>query len=178
VEKDLILVGKIVKPHSIRGDVTVEIYCDDPDVFVEGKRLVISGNGVERDVFISGINGNKKGRLILHFQGVDTRNDAENLRNCSLFVYRDELSKTGESEYYFCDLLGCRVESEDGEFFGRVSVIFEGNDYPILRIVEEDKKKEIELPFISKFIKEVYPEKKIVVDGEIYRQLLLINYPE
>ncbi len=177
MERDLILVGKIIKPHSIRGGVTVETYCDDPGVFKKGKRLIGLKGKDRRDFLISSV-GKKRGRVILNFKEVEDRNDAEKLRNFSLFVYRNELSNTEEGEYYFCDLLDCEVKDEENRVFGKVVAIFENNNYPILRIRENKENREIELPFVSKFIKSVNPNKYIVVDGDLIYQLMEINYPE
>ena len=127
-EHDKILVGKIVAPQGIRGDVRVQTYSENPEdfqkfrVFVvipgersEGKESKFSENAFK---FIRAVPNSNV--IIAHIAGVDDRNTAESLRGTKLFISRDSLPPVKDGEYYQTDLIDF-VVMRDGEQIGTVA---------------------------------------------------------
>lgn len=107
-----VLVGRVGKAHGVRGEVTVEVRTDDPEVrFAPGSRLFTSEDGdaalvVERSHWHSG-------RLLVAFAGVADRTAAEQLRG--ILLYRAAEDRVPESDaWYDHDLVGCAVRTERG----------------------------------------------------------------
>lgn len=112
-----ILVGKIVAPQGIRGEVRVQTFTASPDDF---KNLVVFGNGISADSFrfVRALHGTNV--IIARITGINDRNVAETLRGTELFVERDTLPDAKPGEYYQADLIGMRVV-RDGIELGRVA---------------------------------------------------------
>ena len=112
-----ILVGKIVAPQGIRGDVRVQTYSEKPSDFQNFK--VQSSKFKETDFrFIRAVPNSTV--IIAHINGFDDRNAAENLRGVELFVERSTLPETNDGEYYQSDLIGFSV-IRDGKKIGTVA---------------------------------------------------------
>lgn len=114
---DKILVGKIVAPQGIRGDVRIQTYSESPADFKDFK--VQSSKFKENDFkFIRVIPNSTV--IIAHITGVDDRNTAETLRGTELYIERSALPVLNKNEYYQADLIGFSVV-RDGKKIGTVA---------------------------------------------------------
>lgn len=114
-----ILVGKIVAPQGIRGEVRVQTYSDTPSDFK--KFNVISDRFTSKDFRFVRVIPNST-IIIAKVNGFDDRNAAETLRGTELFIGREDLPKLNEQEYYQTDLIGMTV-NQRGNIIGRVACI-------------------------------------------------------
>lgn len=101
-----ILVGKIVAPQGIRGDVRIQTYSEKPTDFQKFK--VQSTKFREEDFHFIRIVPNST-VIIAHINGFDDRNAAETLRGVEIYIDRDTLPATRDGEYYQADLIGFSV---------------------------------------------------------------------
>jgi 16S rRNA processing protein RimM len=113
-----VTVGRIGKPHGIRGEVTIEVRTDEPEIrFAPGTTLKRESGS---DLIVSDFHWHS-GRVLLKFLGVDSRSAAEELRNSILTVERAESEVPQDSnEYYDSNLIGCQVQNLAGESIGHV----------------------------------------------------------
>ena len=104
--KNKILVGKIVAPQGIRGDIRVQTYSENPRDFqnfnVQSVKFIESDFRVIRIIPNSTI-------IIAHITGFDDRNAAETLRGTDLYIDRGTLPELSSDEYYQTDLIGFTV---------------------------------------------------------------------
>ncbi len=114
-----ILVGKIVAPQGIRGEVRIQTYSDTPSDFK--KFNVISDRFTSKDFRFVRVIPNST-IIIAKVNGFDDRNAAETLRGTELFIGREDLPKLDEQEYYQTDLIGMTV-NQRGNIIGRVACI-------------------------------------------------------
>ena len=111
-----ILVGKIVAPQGIRGEVRIQTYSDAPMDFKKFK--IISDKFKAEDFkFVRTVPNSTV--IIAKVAGYDDRNAAETLRGTELFIGREDLPGLGEQEYYQTDLIGLTV-NQRGNIIGRV----------------------------------------------------------
>ena len=103
---DKILVGKIVAPQGVRGDVRIQTYSDSPMDFQKFK-VQSSKFKEEGFKFIRAVPNSTV--IIAHINGFDDRNAAETLRGTELFISRDSLPELQQNEYYQTDLIGFDV---------------------------------------------------------------------
>jgi 16S rRNA processing protein RimM len=104
----MIEIARVLSPHGIHGDMKVRLYSDNFDEFCRrGFAYLQSTEGQRRVSYMALRVGPPF--VYVHFDGVDTRDDAERLRNTPLFVSRSELEAPGEGEYYITDILGLSV---------------------------------------------------------------------
>lgn len=119
LNNDKILVGKIVAPQGVRGEVRVQTYSANPQDFQ--KFNVHSTKFNEGDFkFVRAVPNSSV--IIAKIRGFDDRNAAETLRGTELFIGRDDLPKLNENEYYQTDLIGLSV-NQRGNIIGRVACI-------------------------------------------------------
>lgn len=113
-----ILVGKIVAPQGIRGDVRVQTFTATPNDF---RTLPVFGDKIAAGdlKFIRLLNPTSS-VIVAHIRGIDDRNAAETLRGTELFIDRDALPPPADGEYYQADLIGFSV-IRDGKKIGTLA---------------------------------------------------------
>ena len=105
-----ILVGKIVAPQGIRGEVRVQSFAEKPSDF-KNFHIISDKFNDESFRFIRVVpNANV---IIAQIDGVNDRNTAETLRGTELFIERDSLPQPQDGEYYQSDLIGFTVVCDD-----------------------------------------------------------------
>lgn len=145
-------VGHIIGVHGLRGELKVELYTDFPERFAPGARLFL-GTDLE-DVAILQVRPHK-GNLLLTIEGIDDRTAAEALRGLWLFVEEADAAELEEGEFWIHDIIGLRVETEDGNVLGEVTDILPtgANDVYIVRPAQGvNRGQEILLPAIADVI--------------------------
>lgn len=103
---DKILVGKIVAPQGIRGEVRVQTYSEKPMDF---QKFKIQSTKFESEDFKFVRTIPNSTVVIAKINGIDDRNMAETLRGTELFIGRDDLPDLMDNEYYQSDLIGFDV---------------------------------------------------------------------
>lgn len=112
-----ILVGKIVAPQGIRGELRIQTFTEKPSDF---QTLAVFGDKIPDGAlhFVRAVPNTNV--IIARIDGIIDRNVAETLRGTELFVDRDSLPAVKDGEYYQADLIGMRVV-RDGTELGRVA---------------------------------------------------------
>jgi 16S rRNA processing protein RimM len=144
---DLVLVGRVGKPHGLDGAFVVEQASEDPERFAVGSRLLAGGE--EAEIVESKRAG---GRPVICL-------DRRVARGAELHVARTALPEPEEGTYYVFDLLGLMVEEEEGERLGRVVEVAPG---PANDVLELDTG--LALPLVDACVRQVdLDEGRIVV---------------
>ncbi len=112
-----ILVGKIVAPQGIRGEVRVQTFTEKPSDF---QNLAVLGNNIAPGAFHFVRVVPNSNVIIARLDNITDRNAAEMLRGIELFINRDDLPATKSGEYYQADLIGMTVV-RDGVKIGSVA---------------------------------------------------------
>jgi len=152
--RDLVLVGRVVKPQGRHGEVVVLPLSDRPDRFPGLRRAFVeaSGGGV-RELKVARCWPHK-GRFVLQIEGVASIDEAEALRGKELRIAEEELATLPQGSFYHHQLAGLRVEDEAGAAIGLVEDVWEtGQDSRVL--VVRGPEGETLIPFVSAFVKEV-----------------------
>ena len=110
-------VGVITATHGLKGEVKVFPTTDDPNRFRRLKEVILNTGREERVLEIEGVKFFKQ-MVILKFKGLDDIGDVEKLRRGTLSVTRENAVKLKRNEYFIADLIGMRVENEDGSELG------------------------------------------------------------
>ncbi len=123
-ERD-ILIGKVIGPFGIRGEVKILVLTDFPERFEKGREIVLNLDNKRRKAKIENSRPHA-GVILVKLEGVDTRNDAELLRNAEIVIDRSELAELEEGRFYVFDIIGLKVVTEDGRELGKVNEILQG----------------------------------------------------
>ncbi len=142
-----ICLGRILGAHGVRGIVRIASYTTEP--------AALASYGALHDSrarrFRLAVTGRAKGALLARIEGVADRDAAEALAGTALYVDRETLPPTGEEEYYHADLIGLRVETEDGAPCGRVSAVHDHGAGDIVE-VERPSAPSVLLPFTREHV--------------------------
>ena len=151
-------IGTIVNTHGIRGEVKIRSCSDFDEIrYRKGNAVYIRQNGELRELKVRSFRRHK-GFSLVAFEGMDSINDVEQFKELDVFVDADERKPLPEGEYYFSDLEGLDVFSEDGNRIGRcISVEPTLGAQNNLRIRTEEKK-EFLVPFVPAFVVSVSKE--------------------
>lgn len=145
-------VARIGKPHGIRGEVTVQVLTDAPsDRFVPGTEFVVEPASAG-PLTVESARWNKD-ILLLAFEGIETRNQAETLRGAKLFIETEELDEDDDEGWYEHELVG--LEARVGsQVVGKIAAL---HTMPVqdLLVVEAPDGKEILIPFVEQIVPEV-----------------------
>ena len=149
-EPRYLVVGRIVAPWGVRGEVKVAIETDFPERFKRLKRVYL---GEKATPFVLEGSRLHKGHALLKLGGCDDRNAAEKLRGQLVQIPLEEAMPLGEDEYYVYQIVGLDVWSTEGEHLGRVGeVLFTGaNDVYVV----QGEKGEILIPAVEDVVLEV-----------------------
>ena len=153
MEKDLLPIGRVVKPHGVKGKIKVNYFGEDLNHFP-----------LYREVFIKDHVGRLQAydilevvpqppRLILRLKGIERIEEVEPLVGGEIFIEKRSLPDLKEGEHYWFEILGMVVETEKGKRIGRVKEIFPtgANDVYVV----EGKRGEIFLPATEEVIQSI-----------------------
>lgn len=155
VREDLpetVAVGRVLRPHGVRGEVVVEVLSDVPARFRKGSRLTGVREGVGKlPLTVAAARVHKTGAVV-RFEGYEDRDRAGELRGLDLEVPRAEVPKARRGTYYQFELLGCLCRDR-GEELGRVVEVIE--DGGGVMLIVEGEGRRIPVPFVKELLKKV-----------------------
>jgi 16S rRNA processing protein RimM len=160
---DMALVGRIARPHGLRGQVIVNLETDFPEErFQPGAELFIERAGRAEPLTLTSVRFHRE-RPIVGLSGVETMDDAEALAGRELRVPVERLAALPSGTYYRHDLIGCRVETTIGAAIGVVTDV-EGT-MAGSRLVVDHGGNEVLIPLALEICPEIDPAgKRIVID--------------
>lgn len=163
---ELLLAGKIVGPHGIKGEVKVQTYVDETLHFRPGKQVLMElPGGGERALTVSRAQAYKN-IVRVGFESVSNRDDAEALTGGRLFLQRADLPAPESDAWYWCDLIGLDVYDTDENYVGRVASMIETGSNDVF--VVENKGSEVLIPAIS----------SVVIDIDLESSRMRVQLPE
>jgi len=160
----MVTIGRIVRPHGIRGEVVVLSETDfGEDRFGPGQSMYTLRDGTVVTMHVRS-GREHDGRWLVGFEGVETRNDAEELRGIELRIASESIKPLGEGAFYVHDLLGCRIETAAGDLVGPVTRVDLGFGIPMLVTADADGG-EVLIPLAASICREVdIAGRRIVID--------------
>lgn len=147
-----LVVGRIGRPHGIRGEVTVDVRTDDPDRrFAAGTRIA-TDPAAAGPLTIERVR-HHSGRLLLRFAGIGDRDAADALRGTWLVVDPDDIPpSTGPDDFHDQELIGLTVVTAGGADVGEVAgILHHGQDLLVVRGPGGEKL----VPFVAALVPEV-----------------------
>jgi 16S rRNA processing protein RimM len=171
---EMVLVGRVARPHGIRGDVVVNPETDFADErFAVGASLWISVAGVVTEVTVARATVGSR-RPIVGFEGASDISDAERLAGAELRVPEGALAKLEPGAYYVHQLVGCRVETIAGEPVGEVVRVEGGTGASVLAVAGPSG--EVLIPLAVSVCPTIDVERRLVV-VDAPEGLLEVNEP-
>ncbi|MBR4377601.1 MAG: 16S rRNA processing protein RimM [Bacilli bacterium] len=157
-------VGQVVRTIGLKGEVKVYPSTHFRDTrFKKGCHVfLLNDNGeIERKLTIKlhRTNGDCDNLI---FEEITSIEEAEKINKKYLFVEKNT-EILGKNEYFFSDLVGMKVDFDNGKEIGAVKAVEEFTSYQTLRVKTNGK--DVLIPFVKAFIKSVSLEdKKIIIN--------------
>ena len=149
---ETVAVGRVLRPHGVRGEVVVEVLSDVPGRFRVGSRMTGVRASEPPVLLVVAASRAHKSGAVVRFEGVEDRDRAEELRGLDLEVPRAEVPAAPPGTYYQYELLGCLCR-DDGEELGRVVEVVE--DGGGLLLIVEGEEGRVPVPFVKEFLREI-----------------------
>ena len=161
-----VVVARVVKAHGIRGEVACELLSDVEGRLEAGTSVIVGG----RDTTVA-TSRPHQGRLLVRFEGVETRNDAELLRGSE--VLADPVDAEDSDVYFAHELVGMPVVEADGAALGRVHALVElpaAAEYDLLEIERDDGHRWL-LPAVDDYV-------EVELDEQDRERLVVVDPPD
>lgn len=164
--KRWLTVGTIVNTHGIRGDLKVVSRTDFPEErFAPGAELTLMHpeKPLLEKATVQSSRALKPNVYLVKFKAWNNINEVEKYKGWVLKVSRDERMELAEGEYYFHEIIGCAVITEEGEALGTITEILSpgANDVWVVQ-PPSGRGKPIYIPYIDDVVKDVNLDRKQV----------------
>ncbi len=164
---EYVVIGKVRRPHGIRGVLRIGIMTDDPHRFRLLREIYLSRNDHDRKRFAIINVGIVPDAILLTLEGIDSRDDAESWRDAWVEITGDQIMPLEEGQHYLFEILGLQVQTEEGEILGTVVDILRNPAHDVYVIKQDER--EFMVPAVPEFIRQIDSESGImiihVVDG-------------
>jgi 16S rRNA processing protein RimM len=149
-----IIIGRILKPHGVRGALKVDPLTDDPKRFDLLQTVYLGPEDEPVESFkIERVQYLKK-QVVLSLQNINTFEDADQWRKKYVQIAVEDALTSAEDAHYYFELVGLAVYTDKNEFVGRVHdiVSYPAND---IFVVHDNDDREILIPDVPAFIRDI-----------------------
>jgi 16S rRNA processing protein RimM len=123
-----LLLGRVLRPHGIRGELRIEVLTAYPERIVSGSKVYVGPDPDDVSAAVlHDVTGARKHLqyLILQLEGFEDRNEADTLRDQFVMVALEDAVPLEEGEFYLYQVIGLSVYTVDGDYLGEVSDVIE-----------------------------------------------------
>jgi len=155
--------GKIVGAHGIKGALKVYSYAESASSFKPGSSVILKTGGLEQAFTIAWVKPHHK-TILVAFEGVANRSQAEELVGLELFMARESLETLEEGVYYWSDIIGLSVYTVENEYLGRVTSVIQtgSNDVYVVKNEQGQDPAEILVPALEWVVREIDVDQKVM----------------
>ncbi len=137
MKKQYLEIGKIVNRHGLNGVVKVMPWCDSPDFLCEFETLYRGKAHQPMTVTSASV---QKNTVLMKFEGVDTPEAADALRNAVLYMNRADV-ELDDDTYFIQDLIGMQVQDADsGKIYGTLTDVLQTGANDVYEVTPEEGK--------------------------------------
>ena len=162
MKKEYLECGKILGAHGVRGVMKVESWCDTPKILAAQKRVFLAakdGSYKEAKVVSASVSTNI---VLMNLDGFENREEVQGMKNTVLFLKREDIPLK-KGSYLLADIIGLPViDANNGTKYGTVKDITD-SVASRLYVVEASDGKEVLIPDIKQFIKEINVEEGVFI---------------
>jgi len=163
LQHDHAMIGEIIKPHGILGEVKIYPYSEQPENFKNYQEIVLQKPAGDETETYKIVKCRVRGKLaLLQLAGVTSREAAESLQGSRIWLKKGDLPVLDTDEYYWYQLKDLLVVTESGQELGRVSKLFSSMAHDVM--VVTDGGHEFMIPVKQDIIKRIdEQEGKIII---------------
>ncbi len=160
-DASMVNIGRLTAAVGLKGEIKASTYAEDSENLHEGTLLYLEKNHTIEKYTVTAVRY-QKNRPVVRLEGVKDRDSAELLRNTEIYISEADLEELPEGEYYIRDLIGCRVyDRASDRNLGLVDDVIQNTSQSIYRVIGEDGK-EILIPAVEAFEREIDVERGVI----------------
>jgi 16S rRNA processing protein RimM len=166
----LLSIGKIVGVHGLKGVLKVFSYAESTTRYTSGMPLHLKDSqGNECVLKVVWAKSHSK-TILLFLEGINNRDQAEELVGSELFIEKSELEVLEEGTYYWTDLMGLSVYSLAGDCLGVLTAIVQtgSNDVYVVKKMEGTTETEVLIPALASVVREI----------DLVQRVMRVDLPE
>ncbi|HTG83129.1 MAG TPA: ribosome maturation factor RimM [Geobacteraceae bacterium] len=152
-ESELVLLGKVVATHGVRGQLRVFLFSGDLSSIAGLDSVILKAPNGEMETFEVAATAHHGKKFLLTLKKYDNVNQVLHLVGRELYVEQEQLPDLPEGEYYWRDLVGLRVVTEQGEVLGTLTEIIATGSNDVY--VVQGKEREYLIPALEEVVLEV-----------------------
>jgi 16S rRNA processing protein RimM len=158
-ENNLIFIGVVGNAKGLKGNVQINYFAKDLSKFQSYKYFYVGEKKEKLKIqkhFISGDN------FSLKFFDINSREEAESLKNKDVFIESTQLKKLDDESWYHSEIIGLSVETMKGNLVGEVKAIYNFGAGDIIEIKLISGKIEM-IPFTKDFVQDIKINNKLII---------------
>ena len=154
---ELITIGQITRAIGIKGEIKIKPLTDDPNRYKKLKSVIIEN----RQYRIEKCRVDGHDAVYLKLFTIDTRNDAETLKDAFVKIDRVNAVDLDENTFFIADIIGCKLFTDDSIEIGKISEVNQYGAADVFTV--SDGKRIVRFPFLKKMIVKVDVESSVVI---------------
>lgn len=155
-----VLVGRVSRPHGVRGGLKVELENPDSALLATGLKVKLQRrSGAGKEATVTRVYGGSNVEL----DTCDDRNTAESLRGVEVWVRRADFPPVDDDETYLIDLIGARVVHREGHDLGVIEAFSDNGAQPLAEVRTSAAKTLVLVPFVPPIVQAVDEAARCVV---------------
>ena len=162
---EYLLIGEVLKPQGVQGQVKVRPDTDDPTRFLALDHVYLKAENQYISCPMEKVEARADGFVYCTLNGISSRDEAEKQRGWMLYVDRAHAVQLEEGQYFISDLLGCAVVDQKKEMIGTLEDVLQPGANDVYQIKRTDGRR-MYLPVLPFVIKEVQVKDGIVIVDE------------
>jgi len=149
----LLLVGKVIKPHGVKGLISVWSYARTIESFLYSDTVFFKQEHQEPVKYTVLDVSPHKNRFLMRIKGVESFEDAKSLRGSDILVDKKHLVKNSDDEYYWFELINMKVYLDSGKYMGVIKGILPTGSNDVYVVKQDDS--EFLIPAIHDVVKKI-----------------------
>jgi 16S rRNA processing protein RimM len=158
---DLVELGVVRGAYGVKGWLRVALHGSDGAVLQGAQRWWLIESRAARAVEVRGCRRHGAA-LLAKWAGCDSKEAADRLRGALVALPRAEFPAPAPGEYYWHDLLGCRVVNRSGQDLGEVAALSESGAGQWLEVVPGHGGARLLIPLVEQFVERVDPDQRLI----------------
>jgi 16S rRNA processing protein RimM len=161
-DPDAVAVGFVANAHALRGAIRLRPYQPPAPSLAAGLEVLLERDGAWRAVRIVTAAPQPNGTLLVELEGVVGRDAAEALRGARILVRAADMPEPDEDEFYWHEVVGFTVETDDGRTLGTVRETLSNGLHDLWAIDADGR--ELLIPVVADVVETIdRPGRRIVI---------------
>lgn len=162
--EDLLLMGKVVRPHGLEGLLRIISYAQSEESFLNAGTIFLrSTSGEIHEEAVISVRPHKN-IYLMRLKGLNSLKEAEKYGGASILIKKASLSRENDEEYFWYELIGLEVYLKGGKYVGTIKHVLPTGSNDIY--VVQEGQKELLIPAIHDVVEEIdFTNKKMIISG-------------